>query len=453
MPELYQVGDDNVLEINLHPGQGRAFSSDKRFILVSAGSQSGKTSFGPLWLWREIGLKGPGDYLAVAPSYPLMDRKMLPEFLKLFEALFGAGHYKSQAKVFEFSAEGVHKACPGAPANAECRVFFGHADEPESLEAATAKGVWLDEAGQKRFRLGSWEAINRRVAVHLGRVLLTTTPYGWGWLKTRLYDPWDEARRNGREHPEIDVIQFDSTMNPAYPQSEFQRAERELPRWRFDMMHRGRFSRPAGLIYDCFDRNRHVVSPFAIPLEWPRYWGLDFGAVNCACVKLARDPATRKCYLYQAYWPGSKRTEAEHVSALLASDKRPERCAGGAKSENDWRMKFAQAGLGVDPPLLTDVEAAIQVTWTMFATGDLLVFNTQEDFLDELESYSRVVDDSGNPTDQIDGKESYHRLDALRYITQYLGRASAPMGVPPRVERPLTQAGEGARRHRLFGLR
>ena len=51
------------LRFTLHPGQSEAWASLKRFILVLAGAQSGKTSFGPLWMRREIQARGPGDYL------------------------------------------------------------------------------------------------------------------------------------------------------------------------------------------------------------------------------------------------------------------------------------------------------------------------------------------------------------------------------------------------------
>jgi hypothetical protein len=43
---------------NFHEGQQRAYDSPKRFILVLAGSQGGKTSFGPLWLAQEIDRRG-----------------------------------------------------------------------------------------------------------------------------------------------------------------------------------------------------------------------------------------------------------------------------------------------------------------------------------------------------------------------------------------------------------
>jgi hypothetical protein len=461
LPEIATVDDKGELHLHFHRGQLRAWDSQKRFVLVLAGSQGGKTSFGSYFLWREIQQCRAGDYLAVSPSFPLMNKKMLPEFLKLFEQRLALGEYKHADRMFEFSADGVKRTCPGAKPEDEIKVFFGHADDPESLESATAKAAWLDEAGQKRFRLGSWEAINTRLALHKGRCLITTTPYSLGWMKAKLYDPWLEARKNGRTHPEIEVIQFDSTENPVFPPEEFERARRELPPWRFDMRYRGKFSRPAGMIYDVFERQRHLTPRFSVPEDWPRYWGLDFGTVNCACVKLAVDPQTKRKYAYQSYWPASKRTPEEHVAALLAGDRRPALCAGGSKSEGDWRDKFARAGLSVNPPMFTDVEAGIDSVHSLLATDQLAVFTDLEDLADEFEGYARVVDDSGEPLAEIEDKEIWHRLDALRYIAPYVqtrgaGKVDPPI-VPKRNEmvegQILSPKLDLARKKGLFGLR
>jgi hypothetical protein len=43
------------------------------------------------------------------------------------------------------------------------------------------------------------------------------------------------------------------------------------------------------------------------------------------------------------------------------------------------------------------------------------VFDDLDELLAELESYSRELDDSGKVTMKIDGKDSYHVLDACRY--------------------------------------
>src|SRR5690606_16041801 len=50
----YHITPDGGLSLDFHPGQWDAWDSAKRFIFVIAGTQGGKTSFGPHWLYREI---------------------------------------------------------------------------------------------------------------------------------------------------------------------------------------------------------------------------------------------------------------------------------------------------------------------------------------------------------------------------------------------------------------
>jgi hypothetical protein len=141
--------------------------------------------------------------MIVTPTYPLLVKKALPEFLRLFKTRLRLGTYQSQQKTFTFHRKGCERVFGRADQDEPTQVFFGHANDSESLESATAKAAWLDECGQKKFRLGSWEAIQRRLSIHQGRALLTTTPYDLGWLKTLLWDPWQAA---GRNHPDIDVM-------------------------------------------------------------------------------------------------------------------------------------------------------------------------------------------------------------------------------------------------------
>ena len=60
--------------IRLHAGQAKVMRSDRRFVLASAGTQSGKTWVGPHWMLQEIRRAGPGDYLVASPSYQLMGK-------------------------------------------------------------------------------------------------------------------------------------------------------------------------------------------------------------------------------------------------------------------------------------------------------------------------------------------------------------------------------------------
>lgn len=372
------------------------------------------TSFGPLWLWREIQRQGPGDYMVVAPTYPLLSKKCLPEFLRLFRRVLRLGDYQGQQKIFTFGPGGEERTF-GRRSETPTQVYFCHAQDPDSLESATAKAAWLDEAGQKKFRLGSWEAIQRRLAIHQGRVLITTTPYDLGWLKQQIHDRW----KDGDERYE--VVNFRSIDNPAYPPEEFERARLSMPGWKWRMFFCGQFERPAGLIYDCFDDQLHRCPRFALPAAWPRYLGLDFGGIHTAGVFFTEEPVTGRLYAYREYLAGG-RTAKEHREALLAGEPGLPVCCGGSKSEQQWRDEFAAVGLPVREPVISDVEVGIGRVYGTIKRGELVVFQDLAGLLDELGSYSRPLDDAGNPTEGIEDKESYHRLDAVRYIVSWLKR-------------------------------
>lgn len=388
----------NEITVRRHPGQRKAYESRRRFIAIISGTQSGKTSFGPVWLHREIERCGAGDYLVVTATYPLFKLKLVPEMLRWFVQLWGWGEYHASDRVLT-SRDG------------QTRIILGSAQAPSGLESATAKAAWLDECGQDGFRLESWEAVQRRLSLAQGRCLLTTTPYNLGWLKTQVYDRW----RAG--DPDYEVIQFKSIDNPAFPRAEYDRAKRTLPAWKFAMFYRGEFTRPAGLIYEDYDDETMAVEPFAIPAEWPRYVGIDFGAVNTALVWIAEDVGRKAYYLYRESLEGGLSTAQHAAKALLnATNERVAGWYGGSKSETQQRMDWKAAGIQAHAPPVSDVEAGIDRVIGLFKTKRLYVFKTCSGMRDELGTYSREVDDAGQPLEKIKDKETFHRLDALRYV-------------------------------------
>ena len=427
--DLYQIAADGGMELHFHANQWRAWDSEKRFIAVLAGTQGGKTSFGPHWLYREICWRGAGDYMIITPTYPLLEKKALPEFRRIFEHTLKLGSYVGGSlKTFTFSEEGELRTF-GAKQEKRTTVMFGHAQDPDSLESATAKAAWLDEAGQKKFKLGSWEAILRRLSIHLGRVLITTTPYNLGWLKTKIWDPWMAANK---DHPEIDVVRFRSIDNPAFPQEEYERARRDLPMWKFDMFYNALFTRPAGLIYDCLDETTHVVPRFTIPDDWQRYLGLDFGGVNTAGMFYAQEPGTERLYAYREYKAGG-RSAAEHAYHLLQGEPMIPTCVGGSGSEGQWRQEFQQGGivngkkvaLPVREPTITDVEVGIDRVYGANKRGEIYYFSDLDHFLEEKRTYSRELDEAGEPTEKIEDKSSFHMMDAERYIIGWLKQGAS----------------------------
>lgn len=355
----------------------------------------------------------------MTPTYPLLNLKALPELLKLFERWLNLGHFHPAGKQFLFSEDGSRRTFGDFDPlrDVQTRIIFGYATDPESLESATAKAAWLDEVGQAKFKLEAWEAVLRRLSLAEGRVLLTTTPYNLGWLKQQLYDRWQAGDEV------IELSQFTSIMNPNFPKEEWERAQATLPKWKFSLFYRAQFERPAGMIYDCLD-DKDIVPRFAIPDQWHRFLGLDFGGVNTAGVFFAEEPVSGRLFAYREYKAGS-RSAGEHAQHLLKGEVMIPTCVGGSKSEGQWRQEFALGGLPVLPPAVSDVEVGIDRTYGLVKQHKILWFNDLPGVLDQLASYSRELDPNGEPTEKIADKETFHYLDAVRYIIGYIATGAA----------------------------
>lgn len=398
-----------------HQGQVRAWNSEASVVAVLAGAQGGKTAFGPWWLLREIKRMGPGEYAAVSATFPLMYKKMQPEFIKVFRE-YGT-YIASPVPRFEFHDRGLLRLFKNTKES--CTVFFGHGANSESLESMTLKSVWLDECGQKVFGKASFEAVSRRVLVYQGRILMTTTPYSWNWLKTDIYDAWLAGDTS------IEVINFKTEDNPSQDKEFLARARARIPMWRAEMMFDGAFTRPAGQIYDCWEDEHNLVDRFKIPRHWVRYQGVDFGPVNTAAVWGAVDPTTDVMYIYRTYH-GASEHAAVHAKEWTSLDPhfyesgitklKALRSAGGARSEDKWRAQYAECGVFIQRPDIADLETGITKAYGLIAKRKIKVFRDLVFFTKEIATYSREVNEEGEPMEAIANKAKFHRLDAFRYL-------------------------------------
>lgn len=420
-PSLWRIDDQGKLRLSLHDGQARAWRSKRRFVFVLAGTQSGKTSWGPWWLWREIlqtsdPAGGANDYIAATASYDLFKLKMLPEIRNVFEHTLRWARYWSGDRVLELSDPATGKFwAEHADDRMWGRIVLRSAASGGGLESMSARGAWLDECGQDEFTVETWEAVLRRLSLSRGRVLGTTTPYNLGWIKTEVYDQWERGNKD------FAVIQFPSFYNPLFDRAEYERAKATMPKHRFLMFYDGILSRPAGLIYDCFDEDIHLTDPFEIPKEWPRYVGIDFGAVNTALIWIAEDIAKGRYIVYRESLDGGKSTHAHCADATTAgANENVVQWLGGAPSEDQQRMDWQNEGIPVYRPWISDVEGGIDRPYGLFESKRLFVFRSLRGLRDELGSYKRKLDPSGQPTEEIVDKRKYHRLDALRYVCSAL---------------------------------
>jgi hypothetical protein len=99
---------------------------------------------------------------------------------------------------------------------------------------------------------------------------------------------------------------------------------------------------------------------------------------------------------------------------------------GGAKSEDQWRNEFRQGGLPVQAPPVWEVEVGIDRVYGAHARSEIYYFDDLYGILEQKLTYSRELDENGEPTEKIEDKETFHFMDAERYIIAYLRGDDGP---------------------------
>ena len=79
---------------------------------------------------------------------------------------------------------------------------------------------------------------------------------------------------------------------------------------------------------------------------------------------------------------------------------------------------------------IIDVEAGIDRVIALLKQKRLFIFDTERGLIEELNTYSRELDGAGQPTDKIKAKETFHRLDSLRYDASALDAAVSVVDDP-----------------------
>lgn len=426
-----------------------------RVLLLLTGSQAGKTTFLPALLYWEWLHRGPGDYLAASSTFPVFDTKFLPVLRDYFCRKLGWGVYKAGR-----GGAGVIEGRDGS------RILCRMGTDPDALESGTFKGGILDEWGQDKVPLESYQAVQRRLAKEQGRCAIGTTPYNMGWLRLSVHD-----RAMGGD-PLYREVNFRSIDNPAYPPEEYHRLKAEWPEWRSAMFLDGIFTRPAGLIYSDYEDSYvqfgpergnhlgggHLVKPFTIPATWLRGLGVDPGPVNCGRVWLAIEPNHLDADgvdVPERYYAYREKSVADKPGPQLAAEVREYEepiihAYGGAASEDERRREWVLGGLPLLKPLISDVEPGIDRVIGLLRAKRLFVFDTLTGLRSQLGTYSRELDDAGEPLEKIADKSTFHLLDALRYLCSAFVLESPTVPPPPltRDQRTLTGAALFARTKR-----
>jgi phage terminase large subunit len=268
---------------------------------------------------------------------------------------------------------------------------------------------------------------------------------------------------------------------------------------RYYRLRLGKWVQAEGVVYEGWDRHLHLIDRFPIPLQWPRYWSVDFGFTNPFVCQFWAADGDGRLYRYREIYH-SKRLVEDHAKAILGEFEAECRAGaeyfkprvGAERALEAARSQLAPCFIICDHdaedratlerylrrhtmPATKDISPGIQaVASRLKVAGDgkprlFLLRNSlvaRDPVLDEArkplcteEEIDAYVWDtaSGRRHGEIPIDRDNHGLDALRYVVAKLDGSWCgviPQQPPPRPRRSLEPRWEGsaAVRRGLFGL-
>src|SRR3990172_9622868 len=147
---LWSIDEAGRVRLTPNALQAAAWESKRRFTFMIAGTQAGKTSFGPWWLFREIyqqpdaQLNEGGDWVVVTSTFDLFKLKMLPEIQGVFEDVLKMGRYWAGDRILELIDPRTQKFWASRSNDRMWgRIILRSAHAEGGLEASTARGALL----------------------------------------------------------------------------------------------------------------------------------------------------------------------------------------------------------------------------------------------------------------------------------------------------------------------
>ncbi|QDU81549.1 Terminase-like family protein [Polystyrenella longa] len=230
--QLYRTPDGQLHQyFPLHKYQRQVMESKKRFVVALAGTGGGKSALTPIWILQELRKNPKSVIIVVSPIFPMLIA-LQPGIVKILEESEFKGTFNKSDRIYECSTGGS--------------IHFKSASDPNTIQGLHCDVAIMDEAGMMKKE--AYDVIRQRCNRKKGRILITSTPYHFNWLFHDVYQAW----KAGDE--DIDVIQFNSLENPTYDKEAFEKERKLLPEWKFKMMYLGEFTKPAGVIFENFDK-------------------------------------------------------------------------------------------------------------------------------------------------------------------------------------------------------
>lgn len=370
----------------------------KRITLLEGSVSSGKT-WASLVLWAFLVATMPRDglFLMCAKSLTTLKRNCL----LLLQELVGEGN-------FSFSVPAKEGYLFGR------RVLFEGASDVRAeskIRGLTLQAAYCDELTQ--FPEDFFAMLLSRLRVPGARLIATTNPDSPGhWLMERYIRRAGEIDLDDRRF----TIDDNPTLDPEYVRS----IKAEYTGVYYDRFILGRWVKARGLVYQGFDRDRHVLARLPGPPPGPEddlYISVDYGTMNpfSAGLWLVRDGVAWRLreFYHSGRDTGRALTDGEYHKALEAlAGGLPIRAVIVDPSAASFIAQLRREGRFAVRRAKNDVLDGIRITASLLQAGRLFFMDGCADTIREFGLYS--FDDAA--ADDRVVKEHDHAMDDVRYF-------------------------------------
>lgn len=196
------------------------------------------------------------------------------------------------------------------------RIIVGGMDKPSKIMSAELDIVYVQEATE--LTLTDWEALLTRLrngVMSFQQIIADCNPdTPTHWLKQRAdAGALLMLETYHRDNP----VYVDSAGTPTPKGKAYLQKLDALTGVRRARLRDGKWVAAEGMIFEEFDRGLHVVDPFVVPQDWPRWWSVDFGFTHPMVIqRWAEDPDGR-LFLYSEIYR-TQRTVDQHAAEVLS---------------------------------------------------------------------------------------------------------------------------------------
>lgn len=372
-------------------------------MLAGCGTQYGKTLIGGIRMKLKLHefTSSDDNFLITAPTYKIMSQSTLPAFLKLMD---GYGRYNKSDAEFKMYEGGT--------------VYMRTQTDPDSVVGITnVRHIWGDEAG--KYSLYFWENIQARADFSGATIDLTTSPYSLNWIYKELVKP---TLNGGRS--DVELIQAASWENPYHslhdPKARALKKATMDPR-RFNMIYGGEWGKMEGLVYDCWDDDQNLVSPYELPIGTKYVGGIDWGYTHPFVLKIrAILPNGHHVGVSEFYKTGMTIPDMVQIAAQKKKVFGIQTFYADPAQPGNIE-EFCRNGLSCQPAD-NDIRRGIDLHYEMVKTRRYREFRGSCPYsADERETYHypepKDLKPDQDDTEQVPVDKDNHCMDVDRYIT------------------------------------